>query len=326
MIHVGILSTGSGLPDNVRTNADLEKMVETSDEWIRTRSGIRERRIAAPDIATSDLGAVAARQCLARAGVPAADVDCILTATLTPDMLLPSTACFIQAAIGAENAAAMDVAAACSGFVYALELGRGLVAASGYRRVLVVASEVLSKFVDWTDRSTCVLFGDGAGAALIGPVAPGAGHVILGGYMRSDGRLTNVLNIPAGGSRTPATHESVDKGLHYIKMDGAETFRNAVRAMEEALVRVLERCGRKPEDLDWLIPHQANIRIIEAMAKRFGMPMEKVVINLDRYGNMSAASIIVALDGVADHIKKGELVALVTVGAGMTWGATLIEW
>ncbi len=324
-IKVGMLGIGYHLPKTVRTNADIEKMVETTDEWIQTRTGIKERRIAADGEMTSDLSVEAARKALADANLKPTDLDMILVATMTPDMPCPSTACLIQAKLGAPQAAALDVAAACSGFVYALICGQGLVASGTYKHVLVVGAEVLSRVIDWKDRSTCVLFGDGAGAAVLGPVEDGG---ILSTFLGADGTKADLLNVPGGGVQQPASHETVDNRLHYLKMNGTEIFKVATRTMAECASQAIERAGLTADDVTCVIPHQANMRIISAVMNRLKVPMEKVYLNVDRYGNMSAASTIVALcEAVRDgRVKKGDVVVLVAFGAGLTWGSLAVKW
>ncbi|KXG76010.1 beta-ketoacyl-ACP synthase III [Thermotalea metallivorans] len=323
---VGILGMGSYLPERVLTNHDLEKMVETTDEWIVTRTGIHTRRIADEKTATSDLATKAALRALEDADTEAEEVDLIIVATVTPDMNFPSTACIVQRNIGAQNAAAFDLEAGCSGFIYGLTVGKQFIATGMYKKVLVIGAETLSKIVDWKDRNTCVLFGDGAGAAVLGPTEEGTG--ILSAYMGSDGEGGKFLTMPAGGSRIPATVESVEKNLHYIKMDGSEVFKFAVRIMNRASQEAIDRSGYTVDDINYLVPHQANIRIIEAAAKKLKLPMDKVHVNLDRFGNMSAASIPVAFDEAVKQgkIKKGDLVVMVGFGAGLTWGASVIKW
>lgn len=323
---VGILGMGSYLPERVLTNHDLEKMVETTDEWIVTRTGIHTRRIADEKTATSDLATEAALRALKDAGTEAEEIDLIIVATVTPDMNFPSTACIVQMNIGAKNAAAFDLEAGCSGFIYGLTVGKQFIATGMYKKVLVIGAETLSKIVDWKDRNTCVLFGDGAGAAVLGPTEEGTG--ILSAYMGSDGEGGKFLTMPAGGSRIPATLESVEKNLHYIKMDGSEVFKFAVRIMNRASQEAIDRSGYTVDDINYLVPHQANIRIIEAAAKKLKLPMDKVHVNLDRLGNMSAASIPVAFDEAVKQgkIKKGDLVVMVGFGAGLTWGASVIKW
>lgn len=321
-----ILAVGSYVPARVLTNADLEKMVATSDEWIRTRTGIRERRLAAPDEATSDLAAKAARKALANAGLAPEAVDLIITATVTPDMPFPSTACLVQEKIGARRAAAFDIEAACSGFIYGLEIGQQFVMSRTCETVLVIGAEKLSSIVDWTDRNTCVLFGDGAGAAVL-QHRPGA-HGLLTTCLGADGSKGNVLCVPGGGSRLPSSIETVQGRQHFIRMDGRETFKNAVQAMYAAAREALDRCQLDVSRLACIIPHQANRRIIDAVAERLGARPEQLFINVDRYGNTSAASVAIALDEAvsAGRIRRGDLILLVVFGAGFTWGAAIIEW
>lgn len=321
-----IAATGIALPERVLTNEDLSRMVDTSDEWILERTGIRERRIADAATAASDLAGLAAREAMHRAGVKADEIDAVLVASATPDMLLPCTACLVQKNLGLKNAVAFDVSAACSGWVFALTVGREYVAGGLYRRVLVIGTEVLSRIIDYTDRGTCVLFGDGAGAAVLVPCEEGRG--ILSYQLASDGTLGENLMVPAGGSRMPATHETVDQRLHYVKMVGNNVFKAAVRAMGDATLTAIQRAGLRPDQLDLLIPHQANRRIIEATAERLGVPMDRVFMNVQRYGNMSAASIPVALHEAVDEgrVKDGSLVGMVAFGGGFTWGAVVMRW
>ena len=321
-----IVGTGSYLPERILTNAELEKMVDTSDEWIVTRSGIRQRHIARPDEATSDMGAIAARNALSAAGVTPEDVQLIIVATVTPDMPFPSTACLIQHAIGAKNAVCFDLEAACSGFLYSLEVARRFIESGVVKTALVLGAEKLSAVTDWTDRATCILFGDGAGAVVL--QACGEGHGVLTTVMGSDGGLSDLLKLPAGGSRMPATHETIDARLHYMKMAGREVFKHAVTRMSEAAQRALEQCGLTMNDITWIIPHQANSRIIEAIGDRLGVPAGHVYMNLERTGNMSAATIPVALDEVvrAGKVKPGDKLLLVAFGGGFTWAATVLEW
>ena len=323
---VSIVGIGSYLPERVLTNADLEKMVNTSDEWITTRTGIKERHIAAPDQASSDLGAEAARSALADAGLTADQVDMIVLATITPDMGFPNTACFVQAKIGAVNAFCFDVEAACSGFLYALEIGRQFVSTGSMETVLVIAAEKISSILDWQDRTTCVLFGDAAGAAVL--QAHGAAHGVMASVLGSDGTLAELLMLPGGGSRHPATEETVRQRLHYMKMAGREVFKHAVTNMVRAAKDALVRSGLGIEDIRWIIPHQANLRIIDAIGERLGVTREKLVVNLDRYGNTSAATIIVALDELAKQgkLQKHDKVLMVAFGGGFTWGASVVEW
>lgn len=323
---VGILGTGSFLPDRILTNKDLEAMVETSDEWIVTRTGIRERRIAPYDMATSDLCFEAAKKALAMAEVAAEDLDLIIVATVTPDHAFPATACILQDRLGAKKAAAFDLEAGCSGFMYAFAIASQFIQNGNYRYVLLLGAETFNKIVNWEDRTTCILFGDGAGAAVVGPVKEGYG--MLSFSLGADGSGGPWLIQPAGGSRMPASVDTVTKKLHTIHMKGQDVFKFAVKAMADAAFEVLEKAGLKPKDVSWLIPHQANTRIIEAAIKRLGIPLEKTIINLDRYGNMSSASIPVALDEVLREgkIKKDDIILLVAFGAGMTTGASVLRW
>lgn len=323
---VSIIGTGSYLPERVLTNQELEKMVDTSDEWILTRTGIRERRIAREDQATSDLGAEAARRALADAGLKAEDVDVIICATITPDMGFPNTGCFIQNQIGASNAFCFDVEAACSGFLYALEVGRSLVETGAVKTALVVAAEKISAILDWQDRNTCVLFGDAAGAAVL--QARDVEHGIMASTMGSDGSLAELLMLPGGGSRYPASEQTVKDRLHYMKMAGREVFKHAVNNMVQASKDALAKSGLTIDDIRWIIPHQANLRIINAIGERLGAGPDKLVVNLEKYGNTSAATIIVALDEIArdGRLKKHDKVLLVAFGGGFTWGAVVVEW
>ncbi len=320
-----IVGTGSYVPDRVLTNADLERMVATSDTWIVERTGIRERRIAAPGEACSDLGTKAAEHALEAAGLTAADLDLILVATCTGDSPLPSTACLIQHRLGAVRAAACDISAACCGFVYALAVGDAYVK-TGLRHILVVGAEVMSVITDWTDRSTCILFGDGAGAVVLGPADGDRG--ILSSHLHSDGNLWDLICVPGGGSRIPPSDKMLADGLQYIKMKGNETFKVAVKTLEESARETLSANHLSMEDLDLYVPHQANARIIKAVADRLELPMEKVVLNMDRYGNTSAASIPLALDEAvrAARVKDGSLVMIAAFGSGLTWASALIRW
>ncbi|MBI4401496.1 MAG: ketoacyl-ACP synthase III [Nitrospirae bacterium] len=320
-----IAGTGSYVPERVMTNADLERMVATSDSWIVARTGIRERRIAAPGEACSDLGMKAAERALEAAGITAADLDLILVATCTGDAPLPSTACLIQHRLGAVRAAACDLSAACCGFVFALAVGDAYVR-TGFRHVLVVGSEVMSMLIDWTDRNTCVLFGDGAGAVVLSPTEGEQG--ILSSHLHSDGNLWDLICVPGGGSRMPPSEKMLAEGLQFIKMKGNETFKVAVKTLEEAAREALAANHLSVADLDLYVPHQANFRIIKAVADRLGLPMEKVVLNMDRYGNTSAASIPLALDEAvrAGRVKKGNLVLIEAFGSGLTWASSVVRW
>lgn len=308
------------------TNFDLEKMVDTSDEWIRTRTGILERRIADPEVATSDLAIAAARSALENARVEAADLDLIIVATVTPDTFFPCTASILQQALGATGAAAFDILVGCTGFVYGLAAAGALLATENYRRALVVGAETLSKITDWEDRRSCVLFGDAAGAAVLAPVAEGNG--ILAYSLGNDGANADALKIPAGGSRMPATQETVANRLHYLNMNGPEVFKFAVRAMADSSEEAVKRAGLSMSDIDVVIPHQANIRIIDAAAKRLNIPYERFVRNLERYGNTSAASIPLALDeAVRDgRVRPGNHLLFSSFGAGLSWGTMVLRW
>jgi len=320
-----ILGTGSYVPERVLTNTDLERMIATSDSWIVERTGIRERRIAAPGEACSDLGIKAAERALEAAGLTAADLDLILVATCTGDSPLPSTACLIQHRLGAVRAAACDISAACCGFVYALAVGDAYVK-TGLRHVLVVGAEIMSAIMDWTDRSTCILFGDGAGAVVLGPAEGDRG--ILSSQLHSDGNLWDLSCVPGGGSRIPPSDKMLADGLQYMKMKGNETFKVAVKTLEESAREALSANHFAVEDLDLYVPHQANVRIIKAVADRLGLPMEKVFLNMDRYGNTSAASIPLALDEAirTGLVKDGSLVMIAAFGSGLTWASSLIRW
>ncbi len=323
--RAAITGLGAYLPEKVVTNFDLEKIVETSDEWIRTRTGISERRVATTEQASSDLALPAAQEALKSAGLMPQDLDLIIVATASPDMLFPTTACFLQAKLGA-SCGAFDLAAACSGFPYAVAVAEGFVKAGLYKNVLVVGAEAITKFINWKDRSTCVLFGDGAGAAIISRSKDG--HGILASYLGADGTQSDILQIPAGGSVNPPSEETVKNGLHYLRMAGPELFKIAVRTMEQAVHEVLRRENLQVSDIACLIPHQANNRILQAVADRLEIAPEKVYINVDRYGNMSSASTAVALYEAVKSgaIKKGDYVVLVAFGGGLTWAANLIKW
>lgn len=325
--YAKIIGTGSYLPETVLTNFELEEMVDTSDEWIRQRTGIVERRIAEDDIATSDLSVHAARLAIKRAQIDPLDIEMILVATVTPDTFFPSTACYVQKGIGAKNASAMDISAACAGFLYGLDLANGLIVSGQYDTILVVGAEVFNNIVDWNDRNTCVLFGDGAGAAVVQGTDEETG--IIASYIGSDGDYADIdlLGIPAGGSRMPVTTDAIDNNLNKIQMNGREVFKLGVRLMPEAAERVLKKANVSVDDVDMLIPHQANLRIIEAVGHRLGVPREKVYVNVDKYGNTSAATVIIALDEAMREgsAKPGDLILLVTFGAGLTWGSTLLR-
>jgi 3-oxoacyl-[acyl-carrier-protein] synthase III len=321
-----IAAVGSYVPARVLTNAELEKMVDTSDEWITSRTGIKERRIAAADEFTSDIASKAALVAMERAKISPEQIDLIIVATITPDMPFPSTACLVQQKIGARRAAAFDIEAACSGFIFSLEIGQQFIMSRTYETVLVIGAEKLSSIVNWKDRNTCVLFGDGAGAAIL-QHRPQA-HGLLTACMGSDGAKAELLSMPGGGSRCPATPESVLAGHHHLRMDGKETFKSAVNAMYTAAQEALRRCEIDISQIKCVIPHQANRRIIDAVGERLGVTPEQVFINLEKYGNTSAASVAIALDEAVTQgkIHRGDLVLLVVFGAGLTWGAAVIEW
>ncbi len=321
-----ITGLGFAVPKKILTNADLEKIVDTSDEWIRTRTGMVERHICDDSIATSDLSTEAAKKAMAMAGVKAKDLDIIIVATVTGDTPFPSTACFIQKNLSATRAAAFDISAACSGFLYGLTLANNFIANGSYKNILVIGAELLSKITDYTDRRTCVLFGDGAGAAIVQPSDGTRG--IIQTHIGSDGRLTDLLYLPGGGSRRPPTHETIDQRLHYLRMEGPEVFKAAVKAMGDAAVDILKKVGMKSSQLALLIPHQANIRIIQATARRIRLPMEKVFVNVHKYGNTSAASIPIALTEALEQgrLKHDDYCLLVSFGGGFTTGAVLLRF
>jgi len=323
---VSIIGTGSYLPERILTNQELEKLVETSDEWITSRTGIKERRIAGEDEHTSDLAAKAALSAMENAGITAEEVDLIIVATVTPDMFFPSTACFVQTKIGAKNAACFDVSAACSGFLYAIEIAQQFITSHTYDTILVIGAEKLSSIVDWTDRNTCVLFGDGAGAAVLRH--RGGGHGVISTFMASDGGLSDILYIPGGGSRFPINKANAAEHQNCIKMNGKETYKHAVISMLDAAQKVLAEANLDPSALACIIPHQANLRIIEAISDRIKVPMERFMINLDRYGNTSAAAVAIALDEAnrTGRMKVGDYVLLVVFGGGLTWASSVIQW
>jgi 3-oxoacyl-[acyl-carrier-protein] synthase-3 len=323
---VSVTGVGSYLPARVLTNYELEKMVDTSDEWITSRTGIKERRVAGKDEFTSDLAARAAQRALKMANVTADQIDLIIVATITPDMPFPSTACLVQQKIGAKKAAAFDLEAACSGFIYGLEIGQQFIMSRTYDTVLVIGAEKLSTIVDWQDRNTCVLFGDGAGAVVL-QSRPNS-HGLLTAVMGADGNKAELLSMPGGGSRCPATVDSIHGRQHYLRMDGKETFKNAVQAMLTAAQEALRRCELQVSQIKCVIPHQANRRIIDAVGERLGATADQLFVNLDRYGNTSAASVAIALDEAvcSGKISRGDLILLVVFGAGLTWGAAVIEW
>ena len=320
-----ILGTGSYAPKQVLTNADLENIVETTDAWIVERTGIRERRLAAPGEACSDLGVLAAQQALADARVQAAELDLILVATCTGDSPLPSTASLIQHRLGAAKAAACDISAACCGFVYGLSVANAFVR-TGSRYVLVIGSEVMSSITDWTDRNTCVLFGDAAGAVVLGPTEEDRG--LLSVHLHADGRFSDLICVPGGGSSLPPSERVLAQRLHFVKMRGNETFKIAVKTMEESIREAVAAHGLGIDDIDYLVPHQANVRILRAVGQRLGLPLDRIVINVDRYGNTSAASIPLALDEAVRNgtIREGNVVVMAAFGAGLTWASGVMRW
>jgi len=321
-----IAGIGHYLPERILTNAEMEQLVDTTDEWIVTRTGIRERRVAAPEQASSDLAYEAAREAMADAGVSAADLDLIIVGTATPDMLFPATACILQDRLGASRAGAFDLSAACSSWVYAAAVAHGYVSAGLAETVLVVGAETLSKITNYKDRSTCVLFGDSAGAAVIRPAGPGDGFLSF--HLGADGAGGPLIALPAGGSRLPASFETVERGQHYLQMSGREVYKFAVRIIPRAIEEAVERAGLRLQQIDWFIPHQANIRIIDAAAERLGQPREKFYVNVERFGNTSSASVPVALyEAVrSGRLRPGQLAVLVAFGGGLTWASCAIRW
>lgn len=324
---VAITGTGKYVPEKVLTNADLQRIVDTSNEWIIERTGIKERRIAAPGEATSDLAVKAARAALENAGISAADLDYIIVATFTPDMFFPSTACFVQKALGATKATCFDVSAACSGFLYCLDIARSYIAAGTAEKVLVIGADKVSGVIDWTDRNTCVLFGDGAGAAVLQPASETSGE-ILSVYSGSNGSLDEILNVPAGGSRQPLTAANVDSRLNTMKMAGREVYRHAVTTMMSAAKEAIARAGLTVDDIECFIPHQANLRIIETIASKLHVSMDRFFVNLTEYGNTSAAAVAIALDEAnrSQRIKRGDHILMVVFGGGLTWASAVVRW
>jgi 3-oxoacyl-[acyl-carrier-protein] synthase-3 len=321
-----IAGLGAAAPEKILTNFDLEKIVETSDQWIRERTGIERRHILEEGKNNSDMATLAAQRALSNAELKPEDLDCLIIGTVTPDTYFPSTACRVQDKLGALNASAMDISAACSGFLYAMILADNLIGTGHYKNILIIGSEALSRFTDWEDRTTCVLFGDGAGAAVLVPSDGNKG--ILSSYMKSDGRLGHLLNLPGGGSAYPPTQETIAQRMHYIKMEGQKVFKHAVRTMVDAAIHGLKEAECKSKDIDLLITHQANWRIIDAVAKRLKLPNEKVFVNLNEYGNTSAASIPLALNQAKNEgrIKSGDKVLLVSFGGGFTWASSLVQF
>ncbi|MGI8820073.1 MAG: beta-ketoacyl-ACP synthase III [Chthoniobacterales bacterium] len=324
---VSIVSTGSYVPERVLTNDELSEIVDTTDEWIVTRTGIKTRRIAAKDEHTSDMAARAALQAMEQAKIAPAEIDLILVATATPDMTFPATACFVQTKIGALNAACLDVSAACAGFLVALEIAQQFITSHTYETVLVIGAEKLSSITNWTDRNTCVLFGDGAGAALLQHRRDSA-HGVIATHIGSNGNHSDILWMPGGGSRTPITAENAHQQLQTIHMSGKDVYKQAVISMLEASRKVLEKAGLTIEDIACIIPHQANVRIIEAIADRMKLPLDRFFVNVDRYGNTSAAAVAIALDEAnrSGRLKSGDFILMVVFGGGLTWASTVLEW
>lgn len=323
--RVSITGVGAFAPERVLTNQELSRMVDTSDEWIQTRTGIRERRVAEPEQALSDISLPAAREALRRAGVAPEEIELLIMATVTPDMAFPATAAILADALGARDAAAYDLSAGCTGFMYALAQAYGMLAGGVCRRALVVGGDVLSKIVDWSDRTTCVVFGDGAGAVVLERVEAGG---FLGFELGADGSGGRDLYLPAGGSREPASEETVRAGEHYVKMNGREVFKFATRVLVSSAQKLLDMCGVSVDDVDVYVPHQANVRIIQHAVEKLGIAPEKVIVNVDRYGNTSSGSIPLALAEAVQEgrIGKGDLVLMTGMGAGLTWGSGLLEW
>jgi 3-oxoacyl-[acyl-carrier-protein] synthase-3 len=324
--RIKIAGIGNYVPEKILTNADLEKMVDTSDEWITTRSGIKERRIVGPDQATSDLAIEAAKKALDDAGLTADDVDLIVLATATPDTIFPSTACWVQKGLGADHVPAFDISAACSGFLYGLILCESLILSGHRKRILLIAAETLTKSTNWEDRSTCVLFGDGAAAVVLEESRDESG--LLSHYWKADGNLGELLLQPAGGSRIPISQDVIDQKSHFIAMRGNEVFKHAVKRMGEAAARVVKKAGLTNDDIDYLIPHQANIRIIQATGNRLKLPEEKVFINIHKYGNTSCVTIPTGLSEMKEsgRLKKGDIIVMVAFGAGFTWAGITYRW
>ena len=325
-----IAGTGSYVPERVLTNADLEKLVDTTDEWIMSRTGIKERRIAAEGEATSDLATKAALRAMEAAGVTAEEIDLIIVGTISPDTFFPSTACHVQRNLGAVKAVAFDVSAACAGFLYAMQIARQFINGGTRKTALIIGADKLSGMVNWQDRNTCVLFGDGAGAAILTAKEPNDGDPsgVLSSVMASDGRLTDILSVPGGGSAIPITPENADQRLNTIHMQGREVFKAAVKYTLEACEQVIERAGLKAEDIALIIPHQANVRIVDAIRERLGLPPERAFLNLQKYGNTSGAAVAIALDEAVRSgvVKKGDNILLVAFGAGFAWSASVIKW
>ncbi len=324
--HIRIRSTGVYLPDRVLTNADLEKMVDTSDEWITTRTGIKERRMASKEQVTSDLAVNAARMALERGGLKAEDIDLILVATNTPDTIFPATACWVQKKLGIKEIPAFDLEAGCTGLLYALIVAEGLILSGTARRILLIGVDILTKITNWEDRSTCVLFGDGAGAFILEESDDESG--LISHFWGADGSLAELLILPGGGTLYPASEDTVKKRLHYLSMKGNEVFKHAVKRMGEAALEALKQAGIEKEQVDYLIPHQANLRIIDATGERLNLPKEKIVVSIHKYGNMSVATIPVALHELAEEgkLQKGQIIVMVAFGAGFTWASAVYRW
>jgi 3-oxoacyl-[acyl-carrier-protein] synthase-3 len=322
-----IIGTGSYVPERVLTNFDLEHLVDTSDQWIVERTGIRERRVAAPGEASSDMAAKAAQRALDMAGLKATDIDLIIVGTISADMPLPSAACFVQAKIGATNAAAFDISAACAGSLYAMSIAEKFISCGQFKCCLVVGVELLTRVMDWTDRNTCVLFGDAAGAIILAP-AIDDGRGLLSTHLHTDGRQAEILYIPGGGSRFPTSDETVRDKMHFVKMNGREVYKSAVRNLSDALAEAFTANHCAPGDIQHIVTHQANLRILEAVMKRFEIPMERVWLNLQKYGNTSSASLPMSLDEAnrAGRFKSGDLIAMMAIGAGMAWGSAMLRW
>lgn len=321
-----IVGTGMSVPDRVLTNADLEKIVDTTDEWIVTRTGISERRMASPDEALSDFAIPAAEAALEMAGIGGDEVDLVICATISSDRVFPATSCIIQNHIGAKDAPAFDISAACTGFLYGVGMGTQFIEAGRARNVVVVGGEVLTKLVNWQDRGTCVLFGDGAGAVVLQATDEEAG--VLGYSMHADGSLADLIELPGGGSRVPVSHDMIDAGLNHIAMRGNETFKKAVRRLAEVSKEALAECGKEPADVDWFIPHQANKRIIDAVGQRLAVPEGSTYVNVERYGNTSAASVPIALDELnrSGKLERGQTLLMTAFGSGLTWASAVVEW
>ncbi|HPB58684.1 MAG TPA: beta-ketoacyl-ACP synthase III [Candidatus Saccharicenans sp.] len=324
--HIRIRSTGVYLPDRVLTNADLEKMVDTSDEWITTRTGIKERRMASKEQVTSDLAVNAARMALERGGLKAEDIDLILVATNTPDTIFPATACWVQKKLGIKETPAFDLEAGCTGLLYALIVAEGLILSGTARRILLIGVDILTKITNWEDRGTCVLFGDGAGAFILEESDDESG--LISHFWGADGSLAELLILPGGGTLYPASEDTVKKKLHYLSMKGNEVFKHAVKRMGEAALEALKQAGIEKEQVDYLIPHQANLRIIDATGERLNLPKEKIVVSIHKYGNMSVATIPVALHELAEEgkLQKGQIIVMVAFGAGFTWASAVYRW